>query len=203
MRCDHWAGVKEVNSMKQPRNFFVHATAILDEPVSIGPGSKIWHFSHILPNTSIGEKCVIGQNVMIGPEVVIGDNCKIQNNVSLYKGIMVEQDVFIGPSAVFTNVKNPRAFINRKTEFQTTHIKRGATIGANATVVCGLTLGEYCLIGAGAVVTTSIPDFALFLGVPARQHGWVSKSGFVLNSNLTCPKDGSAYEIDAGVLRPL
>ena len=188
--------------MKQSKNFFVHQTAVVDEPVSIGFGSKIWHFSHILPGTSIGKNCVIGQNVMIGPEVVIGDNCKIQNNVSLYKGIIIEQDVFIGPSAVFTNVKNPRAFINRKTEFQTTHIKQGATIGANATIVCGLTVGEYCLIGAGAVVTTSVPDFALFCGIPARQHGWVGKSGFVLDSNLTCPEDGSSYEIDAGVLKP-
>ena len=180
--------------MKQPEDFFVHETAVLDEPVTIGTGSKIWHFSHILSDTSIGANCVIGQNVMIGPEVVVSDNCKIQNNVSLYKGVVVEQGVFIGPSAVFTNVKTPRAFIDRKTEFEKTHIKQGATIGANATIVCGITLGEYCLIGAGAVVTKSVPDYALVLGVPARQQGWVSKSGCFLNEDLVCPCDGSKYE---------
>ena len=189
--------------MKLLEDFFVHETAVVDKPSNIGSGSKIWHFSHILADTSIGANCVIGQNVMIGPEVIVGDNCKIQNNVALYKGIFVEQDVFIGQSAVFTNVKTPRAFINRKTEFQTTHIKQGATIGANATIVCGVTLGEYCFIGAGAVVTTSVPDFALFLGVPARQHGWVSKSGCALDSNLTCPHDGSTYLNVDGVLKPL
>ena len=189
--------------MKSSGGFFVHETAVVDEPSAIGSGSEIWHFSHILSHTSIGANCVIGQNVMIGPEVVVGDNCKIQNNVSLYKGVLVDQDVFIGPSAVFTNVKTPRAFINRKTEYQTTHIKEGATIGANATIVCGVTLGKYCLIGAGAVVTTSVPDFALFLGVPACHHGWVSKSGCVLDSNLICPHDGSTYLNVDGVLKPL
>ena len=188
--------------MKQRGDFFVHETAVLDEPVSIGTGSKIWHFSHILSDTLIGANCVIGQNVMIGPEVVVGDNCKIQNNVSLYKGVVVEQDVFIGPSAVFTNVKTPRAFIDRKPEFQKTHLKQGATVGANATIVCGVTIGKYCLIGAGAVVTTSVPDFALFLGVPARQHGWVSKSGCVLDDDMTCPHDGSTYTPVDGVLKP-
>ena len=189
--------------MKKPEDFFVHETAVLDERVTIGTGSKIWHFSHILSDTSIGANCVIGQNVMIGSEVVVGDNCKIQNNVSLYKGIVVEHGVFIGPSAVFTNVKNPRAFIDRKTEFQKTQIKRGATIGANATIVCGVTIGEYCLIGAGAVVTTSVPDFALFLGVPARQHGWVSKAGCVLDDSMICPHDGSIYTQVDGVLKSL
>ena len=189
--------------MKQPGDFFVHETAVLDEPVNIGTGSKIWHFSHILSDTSIGENCVIGQNVMIGPEVIVGDNCKIQNNVSLYKGVVVEQDVFIGPSAVFTNVKNPRAFIDRKPAFQKTHVKHGASIGANATIVCGVTIGKFCLIGAGAVVTTSVPDFALFLGVPARQHGWVSKSGCVLDDDMTCPHDGSTYKPIDGALKPL
>lgn len=189
--------------MKKPEDFFVHETAVLDERVTIGTGSKIWHFSHILSDTSIGANCVIGQNGMIGPEVVVGDNCKIQNNVSLYKGIVVEHGVFIGPSAVFTNVKTPRAFIDRKTEFQKTKIKRGATIGANATIVCGVTIGEYCLIGAGAVVTTSVPDFALFLGVPARQHGWVSKAGCVLDDSMICPYDGSFYTQADGVLKSL
>jgi len=180
--------------MKHPKDFFVHETAVLDEPVTIGSGSKIWHFSHILSDTSIGTNCVIGQNVMIGPDVSVGNNCKIQNNVSLYKNVDLEDDVFIGPSAVFTNVKTPRAFVNRKAEFQTTKIKKGATIGANATIVCGVTLGEYCLIGAGAVVTKSVPDYALVLGVPARRKGWVSKSGCVLNDDLICPYDGSKYE---------
>ena len=189
--------------MTPPEDFFIHETAVLDEPVSIGADSKIWHFSHVFSNTSIGVNCVIGQNVMIGPEVVVGDNCKIQNNVSLYEGVVLEQDVFVGPSAVFTNVKNPRAFIDRKIEFQKTLIKQGATIGANATIVCGVTLGEYCLIGAGAVVTASVPDFALFLGVPARQHGWVSKSGCVLDDDLTCPHDGSIYANVNGVLKPI
>mgnify|MGYP002826919091 CR=1 FL=1 len=144
MRFDLSAVEKRLDPMKQLEDFFVHETAVLDEPVSIGTGSKIWHFSHILSDTSIGANCVIGQNVMVGPEVVVGDNCKIQNNVSLYKGVLVEQDVFIGPSAVFTNVKTPRAFIDRKPEFQKTHLKQGATVGANATIVCGVTIGKYC-----------------------------------------------------------
>ena len=188
--------------VKQPHSF-IDKTATIDEGVQIGESSRVWHYSHILSGSKIGANCVIGQNVMIGPEVVVGDNCKIQNNVSLYKGVLVEQGVFIGPSAVFTNVKTPRAFIDRKTEFEKTHIKQGATIGANATIVCGVTLGEYCLIGAGAVVTTSVPDYALFLGVPARQHGWVSKSGCVLDDKMTCPHDGSTYTHVDGVLKPL
>ncbi len=174
---------------------FVHQTAVVDDAVSIGVGSKIWHFSHILSGAKVGKDCVIGQNVMIGTDVEIGNNCKVQNNVSVYANVFVEDDVFIGPSAVFTNVKTPRAFINRKTEFETTHIKQGASIGANATIVCGISLGRYCLIGAGAVVTNSVPDFALFVGVPARQTGWVSKAGCVLDTTLTCPLDGSKYEI--------
>ena len=188
--------------VKQPHSF-IDKTATIDEGAQIGESSKVWHYSHILSGSKIGANCIIGQNVMIGPEVVVGDNCKIQNNVSLYKGVLVEQGVFIGPSAVFTNVKTPRAFIDRKTEFEKTHIKQGATIGANATIVCGVTLGEYCLIGAGAVVTTSVPDYALILGVPARQHGWVSKSGCVLDDKMTCPHDGSTYTYVDGVLKPL
>ena len=179
--------------LNQPHSF-IDKTATIDEGVQIGEGSKIWHYSHILSGSKIGANCVIGQNVMIGPDVSVGNNCKIQNNVSLYKNVALEDDVFIGPSAVFTNVKTPRAFIDRKAEFQTTKIKKGATIGANATIVCGVTLGEYCLIGAGAVVTKSVPDYALVLGVPARQQGWVSKSGCVLNDDLICPYDGSKYE---------
>ena len=179
--------------VKQPHSF-IDKTATIDEGVHIGGGSKVWHYSHILSGSKIGAYCVIGQNVMIGPDVSVGNNCKIQNNVSLYKNVAVEDDVFIGPSAVFTNVKTPRAFIDRKAEFQATKIKKGATIGANATIVCGVTLGKYCLVGAGAVVTKSVPDYALVLGVPARLQGWVSKSGCVLNDDLICPYDGSKYE---------
>ena len=179
--------------VKQPHSF-IDKAATIDCGAHIGEGSKVWHYSHILSGSKIGANCVIGQNVMIGPDVSVGNNCKIQNNVSLYKNVAVEDDVFIGPSAVFTNVKTPRAFIDRKAEFQTTKIKKGATIGANATIVCGVTLGEYCLIGAGAVVTKSVPNYALVLGVPARQQGWVSKSGCVLYDDLICPYDGSKYE---------
>ena len=179
--------------VKQP-NSFMHKTATIDENVQIGEGSKVWHYSHLLSGSKIGVNCVIGQNVMIGPDVSVGNNCKIQNNVSLYTNVVLEDDVFIGPSAVFTNIKTPRAFINRKAEFQNTKIKKGATVGANATIVCGVTLGEYCLIGAGAVVTKSVPDYALVLGVPARQQGWVSRSGCVLDDDLICPYDGSTYK---------
>ena len=179
--------------VKRPHRL-IDKTATIDEAVQIGQGSKVWHYSHILSGSIIGTNCVIGQNVMIGPDVSVGNNCKIQNNVSLYKNVTLEDDVFIGPSAVFTNVKTPRAFIDRKADFLTTKIKKGATIGANATIVCGVTLGEYCLIGAGAVVTKSVPDYALVLGVPARQQGWVSKSGCVLSDDFICPYDGSKYK---------
>ncbi len=188
--------------MTSAKNFFVHDTAVIDRGVVIGAGSKIWHFCHLLSGTSLGENCVVGQNVMIGPNVAVGNNNKIQNNVSLYENVIVEDDVFIGPSAVFTNVKTPRAFISRRAEFETTVIKKGATIGANATIVCGITLGHYCFIGAGAVVTASVPDFALMLGVPARQKGWVSKAGCILDKTLICPRDNSHYELKDGLLRP-
>ena len=160
--------------------YFLHPTALLDDNVEIGIGSKIWHFSHILRNSEIGEGCVIGQNCMIGPDVKIGDRCKIQNNVSVYKGVTLEEEVFCGPSCVFTNVINPRAFIERKEEFKLTLVKRGATIGANATIICGVTIGEYAMIGAGAVVTKDVKPYALVTGVPARQIGWVGKSGNTL-----------------------
>jgi len=176
----------------------------VDEGVTIGNGTKIWHFSHILSDTEIGENCIIGQNCMIGPEVKIGNGCKIQNNVSVYKGVILEEDVFCGPSCVFTNVLTPRAFIERKNEFRQTLVKKGATIGANATVVCGHTIGKYALIGAGAVVTSNVPDYALFLGVPARLAGWVCKCGLVLTrkkrsenkEQLICPSCGSEYVFD-------
>jgi UDP-2-acetamido-3-amino-2,3-dideoxy-glucuronate N-acetyltransferase len=171
----------------------IHESAYVDDPVTIGEGTSIWHFCHILSDVSIGRNCSIGQNVVIGPKVVMGDGCKIQNNVSLYEGLVLEDDVFCGPSAVFTNVNNPRANVSRKSEFRKTTLRRGATIGANATVVCGHTIGAYAFIAAGAVVTHDVPDFALMAGVPARRIGWMSKSGERLGADLVCPRDGSRY----------
>ena len=171
----------------------VHESAYVDDGVTIGKGTKIWHFSHILKNTRIGENVSIGQNVVIGPDVSVGDNCKIQNNVSLYKGVELERGVFCGPSCVFTNVLNPRAEIERKDEFRPTKVRRGATIGANATIVCGNELGEYCMIGAGSVVTKDVPAYALMVGVPARRRGWVSRAGEILGANLICPRTGERY----------
>lgn len=181
---------------------FVHESAYVDDDVELGEGTKIWHFSHILPRTRIGHNVSIGQNVVAGPDVTVGDNCKIQNNVSLYKGVELEQGVFCGPSCVFTNVLNPRAEIERKDEFRLTRVRRGATIGANATIVCGYELGEYCMIGAGAVVTKDVPAYALMVGVPARRIGWVSRAGEILNETLTCPRTGERYTEDRGTLRP-
>jgi UDP-2-acetamido-3-amino-2,3-dideoxy-glucuronate N-acetyltransferase len=172
---------------------FIHESSYVDEPCKIGSGTKIWHFSHVLKNCSIGANCSFGQNVMIGPDVTVGNNCKIQNNVSLYKGIVLEDGVFCGPSAVFTNVNNPRAEIERKDEFRRTVVRRGASIGANATIVCGHELGTYCFIAAGAVVTGDVPAFALMAGVPARRIGWISRAGARLNADLLCPIDGSRY----------
>jgi UDP-2-acetamido-3-amino-2,3-dideoxy-glucuronate N-acetyltransferase len=177
----------------QFENVFIHESSYVDEPCAIGAGTKIWHFSHVLKNCSIGTNCSFGQNVMIGPDVTVGNNCKIQNNVSLYKGIVLEDGVFCGPSAVFTNVNNPRAEIERKDEFRRTVVRRGASIGANATIVCGHDLGSYCFIAAGAVVTGDVPAFALMAGVPARRIGWMSRAGARLNADLVCPIDGSRY----------
>ena len=174
-------------------NIFVHESAYVDIPVSIGEGTKIWHFCHVLPGVEIGRCCVLGQNVMIGPDVTIGDRCKIQNNVSVYRGVTLKDGVFCGPSVVFTNVDNPRAEIERKQEFRPTLVMRGATIGANATIVCGHTLGAFCFIGAGAVVTSDVPAHALMVGVPARRVGWMSEAGARLGPNLTCAEDGSRY----------
>jgi acetyltransferase-like isoleucine patch superfamily enzyme len=174
-------------------DYFAHESAVIDEGATIGAGTKIWHFSHVLPGTVIGRNCVIGQNVMVGPDVHIGDNCKIQNNISLYKGVTLEDGVFCGPSCVFTNVMTPRAEIERKNEFLPTLARRGATIGANATIMCGVTLGEYCFVAAGAVVTRDVPPFALVVGVPARQIGWVSRSGERLGPDLVCPRTGIGY----------
>ena len=179
---------------------FIHESAYIDDDVTIGAGSKIWHFVHVLPGTRIGANCVLGQNVMAGPHVTIGDGCKVQNNVALYKGVTLEQDVFCGPSCVFTNVLTPRAHIERKDEFGETHVGRGATIGANATIVCGNRLGAYCMIAAGAVVTRDVPDHALMAGVPARRIGWVSRSGDRLGADLTCPRTNERY-IETGADR--
>ena len=175
--------------------YFAHETAIVDAGCEIGQGTKIWHFSHIIKGTKIGEDCVIGQNVMIGPDVVIGDRCKVQNNVSLYKGVVLEDGVFCGPSCVFTNVHNPRAEIERKDEFRLTHVEQGVTIGANATIVCGNRLGAYSLIGAGAVVTKDVRPHAVMVGNPAKKIGWVSHAGEKLGEDLVCPREGRRYEV--------
>jgi len=180
---------------------FVHESSYVDDRVELGDGTKIWHFSHILSGTRIGRNCSVGQNVVIGPDVNVGDNCKIQNNVSLYKGVELEDGVFCGPSCVFTNVLNPRAEVERKDEFRPTRVRRGATIGANATIVCGNELGEYCMIAAGAVVTRTVPAYALMAGVPARRMGWVSRAGEILDSTLTCPRSGERYEQAGETLR--
>lgn len=174
-------------------NVQIHESAYVDEPSKIGKGTRIWHFAHILRDCEIGENCSIGQNVMIGPAVKVGNRCKIQNNVSLYHGVELEDEVFCGPSCVFTNVNNPRAAIERKSEFAPTLVKRGASIGANATIVCGHTLGEYCFIAAGAVVTGHVPAFALMAGVPARRIGWMSMAGRRLGPSLICPEDATRY----------
>lgn len=171
----------------------IHESAYIDEPVEIGAGTKIWHFSHVLPHVRIGRNCSIGQNVVVGPNVTVGDNCRIQNNVSVYDGVTLEDGVFCGPSCVFTNVNNPRSEIERKDEFRKTIVKRGASIGANATVVCGNVLGAYSFIAAGATVTKDVPDFALMAGVPARRIGWMSKAGARLGLDLVCPIDGTKY----------
>ncbi len=186
---------------------FVHETAVVDEPVEIGEGTRIWHFTHVMPGARIGRSCMLGQNVYVDRDVVIGDGCKVQNNVSVYKGVTLEADVFCGPSMVFTNVMNPRAFIERKHEFQPILVKRGATLGANSTVLCGVTIGEYALIGAGAVVTRDVPAYAVVYGVPGRQAGWVSEEGYPLQSagsgGLRCPRTGKRYRLGEGTLAPL
>jgi len=178
-------------------NYFAHETAVIDEGCTIGEGVKIWHFSHVMPNCIIGDKCNIGQNVVISPEVVLGKNVKIQNNVSIYTGVICEDDVFLGPSMVFTNVINPRSAVNRKSEYAETIVKKGASIGANATIVCGHNIGEFAFIGAGAVVTKNVSDYALLVGNPAKQIGWVSEYGHRLNFDekgvAICPETGQEY----------
>ncbi len=183
-------------------DFYAHETAIIDNPEMIGKDTKIWHFSHVLGNTNIGEGCTIGQNVMIGPDVTMGKNCKVQNNVSIYKGVFLEDDVFCGPSCVFTNVLNPRASIEKKDEFRQTLVKKGSTIGANATIICGVELGEHSFIGAGSVVTKDIPSFGLVIGNPGKLVGWVGKFGEKLDEKLICPTTGEKYEeVSPGILK--
>lgn len=182
-------------------NFFIHETAIVDAGATIGSGTKIWHFCHVMGSAQIGENCNLGQNVFVGNNVRLGNNVKVQNNVSLYEGVVCEDDVFLGPSMVFTNVINPRSAVERKNEFKPTRVKKGASIGANATIVCGVTLGEYCFIGAGAVVTKDVKPFALMIGVPAWQKGWVSRSGAILGNDLVCPETGEKYVLENGFLK--
>lgn len=185
--------------------FFVHETAVIDQGAKIGEGTKIWHFSHIMSDSIIGARCNIGQNVVISPGVVLGNNVKIQNNVSIYTGVTCDDDVFLGPSCVFTNVINPRSAINRKSEYAKTHVGKGASIGANATIVCGHDIGAFAFIGAGAVVTKNIPDFALVIGNPARQTGWMSEYGHKLKfdeqGKATCPESGQVYELNNGQVK--
>ncbi len=177
--------------------YFAHSTAVIDEPCTIGDGTKIWHFSHIMSHCTLGEDCNLGQNVVISPQVVLGNNVKVQNNVSIYTGVICEDDVFLGPSMVFTNVINPRSAINRKDQYLKTIVKKGATIGANATVVCGYNIGEYAFIGAGAVVTKNVPAYALVIGNPSQQVGWMSEYGHKLefdeNGQATCPESKERY----------
>jgi UDP-2-acetamido-3-amino-2,3-dideoxy-glucuronate N-acetyltransferase len=181
-------------------SYFAHETAVIDEGCVIGEGTKIWHFSHVMPNCTIGERCNIGQNVVVSPDVKLGNNVKIQNNVSLYTGVECEDDVFLGPSMVFTNVTNPRSGVNRRDQYSKTVVKKGASIGANATIVCGHDIGQYAFIGAGAVVTKTVPAYALVVGNPARQIGWMSEYGhrleFDANGIAVCPESAQEYKLE-------
>ncbi|MBS1617689.1 MAG: N-acetyltransferase [Bacteroidetes bacterium] len=186
-------------------NYYAHETAIIDEGCTIGEGTKIWHFSHIMPGCTLGRGCNIGQNVVVSPDVVLGNNVKVQNNVSIYTGVTCEDDVFLGPSCVFTNVTNPRSGVNRRGQYAKTHVGKGASIGANATIVCGHDIGQYAFIGAGAVVTKTVPAYALLVGNPARQLGWMSEYGhrltFDTNGKATCEESGQVYELKDGAVR--
>ena len=179
---------------------YIHPTAVVDSGAQIGEGTKIWHFCHVMPTAVIGNNCIIGQNVYVDNNASVGNGVKIQNNVSVYNGVILEDDVFVGPSAVFTNVTNPRSFIERKTEFKNIRVKKGASIGANATIVCGITIGEYAFVGAGAVVTKDVMPYALVMGNPARQKGWISVQGHKLEFNenglAVCPGDGTQYRLE-------
>ena len=189
------------------KDYFVHETAIVDEGATIGKGTKIWHFSHIMSNCRIGENCNIGQNVVISPEVVLGNQVKVQNNVSVYTGVTCDDDVFLGPSCVFTNVTNPRSAVNRKSQYAKTHVGKGATIGANATIVCGHDIGAYAFIGAGAVVTKTVPAYALLVGNPAKQIGWMSEYGHRLHFDekgiAECPESKQHYHLQNGLVQKI
>ncbi|MFT6815813.1 MAG: UDP-2-acetamido-3-amino-2,3-dideoxy-glucuronate N-acetyltransferase [Sphingobacteriales bacterium] len=185
-------------------DFFQHKTAIVDVGAMVGEKTKIWHFSHLMSKAKVGANCIIGQNVFIGDDVIVGNGVKIQNNVSLYTGVEIEEGVFIGPSAVFTNVINPRAFIERKNEFLSTKVGRGASIGANATIVCGNSIGEYSIIGAGSVITNAVLNFELVYGNPAKQKGWVSKAGHKLDfveNKAICPETGEKYQLENNAVK--
>lgn len=189
------------------KKYFAHETAVIDEGCSIGEGTKIWHFSHIMKDCRIGEKCNIGQNVVVSPEVVLGNNVKVQNNVSIYTGVICEEDVFLGPSMVFTNITNPRSAVVRRGRYEKTVVKRGASIGANATVICGHDIGEFAFIGAGAVITKDVPPYALVVGNPGKHVGWMSEYGHRLhfdeNGIAICPESKEHYELKDGEVRKL
>ncbi|MBG0781712.1 MAG: N-acetyltransferase [Bacteroidales bacterium] len=193
--------------MKTTNDYFAHETAVIDEGCEIGKGTKIWHFTHIMTGCKIGENCNFGQNVVVSPGVVLGNNVKVQNNVSIYTGVICEDDVFLGPSMVFTNVINPRSAVNRKAEYAKTIVGRGASIGANATIVCGNDIGEFAFIGAGAVVTKAVPAYALVVGNPARHVGWMSEYGHRLNFDengiAICPESGDKYQLSNGIVRKI
>lgn len=188
----------------ESQNYFAHETAVIDEGCIIGEGSKIWHFSHIMPKSVLGKKCNVGQNVVISPDVILGDNVKVQNNVSIYTGVTCDDDVFLGPSMVFTNITNPRSAVIRRDQYARTHVGKGASIGANATIVCGHDIGEFAFIGAGAVVTKNVPAFALLVGNPARQIGWMSEYGHRLdfdeNGIAECPESKQKYQLKEGIV---
>jgi UDP-2-acetamido-3-amino-2,3-dideoxy-glucuronate N-acetyltransferase len=187
-------------------DYFVHESSYVDDGARIGKGTKIWHFSHVMPGAVIGERCNLGQNVVVMPGTRLGDNVKVQNNVSIYEGVELEDDVFCGPSCVFTNVINPRSHVSRKSEYKKTLVRRGASIGANATILCGVTLGEYAFVGAGAVVTADVPAYALMVGVPARRRGWMCQCGVRLSlvgGKGSCPACRAAYEETQGTLRAI
>lgn len=193
--------------MPLEKSYYAHPTAVIDEGCEIGEGTKVWHFSHIMPNCKIGENCNIGQNVVISPDVVLGKNVKVQNNVSIYTGVVCEDDVFLGPSMVFTNVVNPRSAVNRRGQYSKTIVKHGASIGANATIVCGNDIGRFAFIGAGAVVTKTVPDYVLVIGNPAKHAGWMSEYGHKLSFDskgiAICPESNETYKLENGSVNKL
>jgi UDP-2-acetamido-3-amino-2,3-dideoxy-glucuronate N-acetyltransferase len=188
-------------------NYFAHPTAVIDNGCEIGEGTKIWHFSHVMPDCKLGRNCNLGQNVVVSPGVQLGNNVKVQNNVSIYTGVICDDDVFLGPSMVFTNVVNPRSAVNRRSQYTKTHVGQGASIGANATIVCGHDIGKFAFIGAGAVVTKNVPDYALVVGNPSRQIGWMSEYGhrleFDQNGQATCPESGQVYQLANNIVSRL